>query len=122
MQQTKQLTAEPGGQYLSGVTNKPIQDPRQILHSLDAWRETLGAKMHVEGETGKNVSFLTIQALSYRFECILCRLIRRCWQQSQHADWGEWAKQRLRSALLELDMIVKRVLTNGTLLDFPMPL
>ncbi|KAK1249617.1 hypothetical protein MKX08_009620 [Trichoderma sp. CBMAI-0020] len=41
--------------------------------------------------------------------------------QSQHADWSEWAKERLRAGILELDMISMRVLANGTLQDFPMP-
>jgi hypothetical protein len=68
------------------------------------------------------VYYLYIQALSYRFECILCRLIRRREQQSRHADWSEWAKQRLRSAILELDTIAMRVLASGTLQDFPISL
>ncbi|KAF4614328.1 hypothetical protein G7Y89_g15409 [Cudoniella acicularis] len=107
------------GECLSIVTNKPQQDPRQMMHPLDAWRKSLAAKMHVGGNTGTDVYYLNIQAMSYRFECILCRLIRRCWQQSRHADWSEWAKQRLRSAILELDTIAMRVLASGTLQDFP---
>jgi len=90
------------------------------MHPLDAWRKSLAAKMHVGGNNGTDVYYLNMQALSYRFECILCRLIRRCWQQPQHADWSEWAKQRLRSAILELDTIAMRVLASGTLQDFPM--
>lgn len=93
-----------------------------MMHPLDAWRKSLAAKMHVDGNTGTDVYYLNIQAMSYRFECILCRLIRRCWRQSRHADWSEWAKQRLRSAILELDTIAMRVLASGTLQDFPMSL
>ncbi|KUJ21871.1 uncharacterized protein LY89DRAFT_637897 [Mollisia scopiformis] len=104
------------GQCLSIVTNKPQQDPRQMMHPLDTWRTSLATKMHVVGNTGIDVYYLNIQALSYRFECVLCRLIRR---QSRHADWNEWAKQRLRSAILELDTIAMRVLAGGTLQDFP---
>lgn len=110
------------GQCLSSMTNKPQQDPRQMLHSLDAWRKSLAVKMHVDVSIGADVYYLTMQAVSYRFECVLCRLIRRCWQQTQHADWSEWAKQRLRSAILELDTITKRVLASGTLQDFPISL
>ncbi|KAK4234847.1 cutinase transcription factor 1 beta [Achaetomium macrosporum] len=107
------------GQCLSMVTNKPQQDPRQMMCTLDAWRTSLAAKMHVVGNTGTDIYYLHIQAMSYRFECILCRLVRRRWQQSQHADWSEWAKQRLRSAVLELDTIAMRVLASGNLHDFP---
>ena len=97
----------------------PQQDPRQMMNSLDSWRKSLAAKMHMDGNTGTDVYYLNIQALSYRFECILCRLIRRGCQQSGYADWSEWAKQRLRSAILELDTIAVRVLASGTLQDFP---
>ncbi|KAF2491345.1 hypothetical protein BU16DRAFT_594212 [Lophium mytilinum] len=107
------------GQCLSIVTNKPLQDPRQILHPVDDWRKSLASKMHVSGNTATDVYYLNIQAMSYRYECVLCRLIRRGLQQSQHADWSAWAKQRLRSAILELDTIAMRVLASDTLQDFP---
>ena len=116
------LTPDLVGQCLSIATNKPEQDPRQILNSLDTWRRSLATKMHIREDTGTDVYYLNIRAMSYRFECILCRLIRRSWQQSEHADWSEWAKQRLRSAILELDAISVRVLSSGTLQDFPVPL
>jgi len=106
-------------EYLSIVTSN--QDPRQ-MQQVDAWRQSLPAKMHVGENTGTDVYYLNILAMSYRFECILCRLIRRTWQQSRHTDWSEWAKQRLRSAILELDTITMRVLANGTLQDFPISL
>ncbi|EHK50763.1 hypothetical protein TRIATDRAFT_211358 [Trichoderma atroviride IMI 206040] len=109
------------GQCLSTVINKPQQDPRNMMNPLDTWRKSLATKMHVGGNIGNDVYYLDIQAMSYRFECILCRLIRHRLQQSQHADWSEWAKERLRSGILELDMISMRVLANGTLQDFPMP-
>ncbi|KAI2733482.1 transcriptional regulator family: Fungal Specific TF [Penicillium roqueforti] len=107
------------GQCLSNVTTKPQQDPRQMFHSLDSWRKSLPVKMHMNENIGTDVYYLAMQAMGYRFECILCRLIRRCWQQTHHADWSEWVKQRLRSAILELDTITKRVLASGTLQDFP---
>ena len=93
-----------------------------MLHSLDTWRTSLATKMHVAGNTGTDVYYLNIQAMSYRFECILCRLIRHTSQQKKHSDWSEWAKQRLRSAILELDAIAVRVVASGTLLDFPISL
>lgn len=93
-----------------------------MMHPLDTWRKSLATKMHVGTDTGTDVYYLNMQAMSYRFECILCRLIRRRWQQSQHAEWSEWARQRLRSSILELDTIALRVLASGTLGDFPMSL
>ena len=93
-----------------------------MLHPLDAWRKSLAAKMHISGNTGTDVYYLNVQAMSYRFECVFCRLIRRHWRQSLHADWSEWAKQRLLSAILELDTITMRVLASGTIQDFPISL
>jgi hypothetical protein len=93
-----------------------------MMHPLDAWRKSLASKLHVSGNTGTDVYYLNIQAMSYRFECILCRLIARTWQQSQNEEWSEWARQRLRSAILELDTIAMRVLASGTLQEFPMSL
>lgn len=75
--------------------------------------------MHVVTNTGANVYYLHVQAMSYRFECVLCRLLHRRAQQIRHADWIEWARERLRSAILELDTIFLRVLASGTLQDFP---
>jgi hypothetical protein len=93
------------------------------MHPLDAWRKSLADKMHIGDNFshGTDVYYLDVLATSYRFESILCRLLRRRrrWH-SQHVDWSEWAKQRLRSAILELDTIAKRVLTNGNIQDFPM--
>lgn len=92
------------------------------MHPLDTWRKSLAAKMSVDGNPGTDVYYLNVQAMSYRFECILCRLIRRHWQQSRHVDCSEWAKQRLRSAILELDTIAVRVLASDTIHDFPISL
>ncbi|KAK7216836.1 hypothetical protein V2G26_004839 [Clonostachys chloroleuca] len=108
------------GQCLSDLMNRPEQDPRLVMHSLDIWRKSLAIKMHVSEDTGTDVYYLNIQAMSYRFECVLYRLMRRVWQQSQHTDRSEWVKVRLRSAILELDMVAMRVFSSGTLQNFPM--
>lgn len=92
-------------QFLATVKSKPEQDPQQMMQPLDEWRKFLPAKMHVDGNTETDIYYLNLQAVSYRFECIMCRLMRRLWQQSQYADWSEWAKQRLRSAILELNTL-----------------
>ncbi|KAL7974302.1 fungal-specific transcription factor domain-containing protein [Trichoderma sp. SZMC 28014] len=109
------------GQCFSNITNRQQQDLRQIMQSIDTWRESLAAKMHIGGNTSRtNIYYLDVQAMSYRFECVLCRMIGHIWQpQSRHADWSEWAKQRLQSAVLELDTIITRVLASGTIQEFP---
>lgn len=93
-----------------------------MLLPLDSWRKSLASKMHLDWNTGAEVCYLNMLAMSYRFECVLCRLIRRNWRQSQHADWDDWAEQRFHSAILELDAIAMRALASGTIQDFPITL
>lgn len=78
--------------------------------------------MNCDGVAARDIYYLNIQALAYRFECILCRRIRRACQRSGQVEWCNWAKQRVRFAILELDTIAMRVLASETLEDFPMPL
>ncbi|KAK4503089.1 hypothetical protein PRZ48_006516 [Zasmidium cellare] len=108
------------GQCLSALINKPQQDPRQIMHSIDGWRKSLPSILHLDDNAGHDLYYIHLQALSYRYECILCRLIRR--QRNRPEEWKEWAKQRLRAATLELDTMAMRVLASGTLQDFPISL
>ena len=75
--------------------------------------------MQVDDNTGTDVYYLNMQAVSYRFESVLCCRIR---QQSAHQGWVDWARQRFRNAVLELATIAMRVLARGTLLNFPISL
>ncbi|RMJ17995.1 hypothetical protein CDV36_002310 [Fusarium kuroshium] len=107
------------GECLSTVKNDCKQDVRQLMRPLDTWRTSLAEKMGItdpfhDGE----IYYPETLAVSYRFEAIMCRLLRRCWR-SRNVSGSEWAKQRLRSAIFELDTIAKRVLANGTIRKFP---
>ncbi|KAK0718430.1 hypothetical protein B0T26DRAFT_741413 [Lasiosphaeria miniovina] len=97
-------------------------DPRQGTKLLDAWRMSLAEKLDFRGESPEaDIHYAELRALSYRFEATACRQIRR---RCLHADaknegQAEWARQRLRSAIFELDSITGRMLANGTLHMFP---
>ncbi|KAH7109788.1 hypothetical protein EDB81DRAFT_375234 [Dactylonectria macrodidyma] len=58
-------------------------------------------------------------ASSYRFECILLRLMCPRWQ-SRDLTRSEWTKCRLRLAVFELDTIVGRMLANNALSEVPL--
>lgn len=92
------------------------------MYPMDAWRKSLASRLHVGENTKSDRHYLNLQGTSYRFECILCRWIRRGWQQPPPADWSDWVKERLQSAILELDAIFMRILASGTLLEYPMSL
>ncbi|CEJ91840.1 hypothetical protein VHEMI07528 [[Torrubiella] hemipterigena] len=101
---------------LSLIKTKSPQDPRPSLNPLDAWRKSLAAKMHINNTAETDVYYLNMQAMSYRLECILFRVIRHRWPNT---EWSDWPTQRLRAAILELDTIAMRVLAKGTIRDFP---
>ncbi|KAK0716845.1 hypothetical protein B0T26DRAFT_750994 [Lasiosphaeria miniovina] len=97
-------------------------EPRQGTRLLDAWRMSLAEKLDFRGESPEaDIHYAELRALSYRFEATACRQIRR---RCLHADFkndgqAAWARQRLRSAIFELDSITGRMLANGTLHMFP---
>ncbi|KAH8738441.1 hypothetical protein BGZ61DRAFT_440039 [Ilyonectria robusta] len=107
------------GRLLSAITNDQEKDPRQLIRPLDAWRMSLAEKMQIRDQSSDgDMYYAELRGSSYRFEFVICRLIRRRWQ-SRDAERCEWAKQRLRSAIFELDAIAGRMLANGTIQDFP---
>ncbi|KAF4470374.1 cutinase transcription factor 1 beta [Fusarium albosuccineum] len=118
-----ELTLVVVGRCLSALADEQLQDPRQLICPLDAWRLALTDKMGTRDPSyGGDICFYEALAMSYRFESIACRrLRRRRWhgEEDRDASWSEWTKQRLRSAIFELDTIVSRVLTNGTIHKFP---
>lgn len=109
----------PARDGLSAVKIKTEQDPRQIMGQLDTWRQSLAPKLHLGGVSEENIHYVHLRALSYRIECILCRLMGRLLQGSEHSEWTEWAKQRQRLSMLELDAITMRVFASGALLNLP---
>ncbi|CAH0053554.1 unnamed protein product [Clonostachys solani] len=105
------------GHPLNTTSDVAGQDPLTFMLPLEEWRVSLAERMGIRNQSyGREAYYPEIMARSYLFECILCRhLLRR-----QEVKWGDWAKQRLRSAIFELDAIVGRVLANGTIKKFPM--
>jgi hypothetical protein len=90
------------------------------MQPLDSWRRLLPERMQTAHSLQENDIFL-LEALttSYRFECITFRLLRRGRWKVRDTNVREWAQQRFRSALLELDTIVKRVLVDNTIREMP---
>lgn len=83
---------------------------------------SLAEKMQIRDQSSDgDIYYAELRGSSYRFEFVISRLIRRRWQ-SRDAERCEWAKQRLRSAMFELDAIAGRMLANGTIQDFPVSL
>jgi hypothetical protein len=66
-----------------------------------------------------DIYLLEALTTSYRFECIMFRLLCRGRWKVRDTRVREWAQQRFRSAMLELDTIVKRVLVDNTIREMP---
>ncbi|KAF5574293.1 cutinase transcription factor 1 beta [Fusarium pseudocircinatum] len=110
------------GNVMSVVTssNPSAEEIHKRILPLDAWRTSLPDRMHLlasfaDGE----IYHLEALTTSYRFECIMCRLLRRGRWQMSDGSLREWAQQRFRSAIFELDTIVKRVMINNTIQKLP---
>ncbi|EAU36048.1 predicted protein [Aspergillus terreus NIH2624] len=107
------------GRLVSAVADDQGMDPQQVIRPLATWRMTLADKMQMQDpSTEGDIYYADLLGSSYRFESTICRSIRHAWQ-SRDTDRYEWAKARLRAAILELDAIARRISINGTIQKFP---
>ncbi|KAF4992927.1 hypothetical protein FGRMN_6871 [Fusarium graminum] len=105
---------------MSVITSGAPQDLHSMIQPLDDWRMLLRGRMRLDDSPPDSEIFV-LEALttSYRFECIMCRLLGRGRWKVQDTSVREWAQQRFQSGTLELDTIVKRVLINDTIHQLP---
>lgn len=93
-----------------------------MIRPLDKWRISLADKMQMQDPSPEgDIYHAELLGSSYRFESTICRLVRHS-SQSREADRYNWAKERLRAAVFELDAIARRVSANGTIQKFPVSL
>ena len=72
-------------------------------------------------KVGENIWCTHLLATSYRFECVIYRILRTWWQDKD-PEQHVWAKNRLRASIFELDTIIGRIVASDTLLKFPLSL
>ncbi|KAM5347641.1 hypothetical protein ACJ41O_007465 [Fusarium nematophilum] len=94
------------------------RDPESVVQPLEAWRDSLRAALQMNSQSQLDMTSSFLLASSYRFECILLRLLRPKWQ-SLDPTRSEWARRQLRYATFELDTITGRMLACNTLLEAP---
>ncbi|KAM5359977.1 hypothetical protein ACJZ2D_014071 [Fusarium nematophilum] len=97
------------------------RDPESVVQPLEAWRDSLRAALQMNSQSQLDMTSSFLLASSYRFECILLRLLRPKWQ-SLDPTRSEWARRQLRYATFELDTITGRMLACNTLLEAPLHL
>ncbi|KAF6526040.1 hypothetical protein HZS61_009084 [Fusarium oxysporum f. sp. conglutinans] len=110
------------GNVMSVVTSSTpsAEEIHKRILPLDAWRTSLPDRMQLMASFADGeIYHLEALTTSYRFECIMCRLLRRGRWQMSDGGLREWAQQRFRSAIFELDTIVKRVMINNTIQKLP---
>lgn len=109
------------GHLISAITQDHEKDPRQIIRPLDSWRMSLAEKLQIRDQApDDDIYYAELRGSSYRFETMICRLIRH--RRPRDTDRCEWARQRLRSAMFELDAITRRMLEKGAIQEFPVSL
>lgn len=108
------------GTLTSVITGNTLQSMQRLIQPLDSWRASLPARMNISDSSLEHEIYL-LEALttSYRFECIMCRLLHRGRWRVHEDSVRQWAQQRFRAATLELDSILKRVLISGTIRKMP---
>lgn len=110
------------GGILSAIAQDPSSDLQQLMRPLDAWRMSLPAQLQIaNGSPNGDIYYIELQGTSYRYEATICRLLQRH-LRGVDAARSDWAKQRLRSAMFELDAITGRMLANGMLAKVPISL
>ncbi|OAQ97261.1 hypothetical protein LLEC1_04756 [Akanthomyces lecanii] len=110
------------GRVLYSVAKDPAVDLQQLMRPLDAWRMSLATQLQLCNQSPNgNIHYLDLMGTSYRYEATLCRLIQR---QLRHVDAtkSNYAKQRLRSAMLELDGVTGKILAYGMMKKVPITL
>ncbi|RSL82428.1 hypothetical protein CEP51_005176 [Fusarium floridanum] len=100
------------------LTDHHDRDPESVVQPLESWRVSLRETLQMSSQSQLDMTSSFLLASSYRFECILLRLLRPKWQSLDPAR-SEWARRQLRYAMFELDTITGRMLACNTLLEAP---
>ncbi|CEI61700.1 hypothetical protein FVEN_g2766 [Fusarium venenatum] len=108
------------GDLTTTITGEPSQDMQRVMQPLDRWRISLPIKMNLNDSSLNDDPYL-LEALttSYRFECVMCRSLRRGRWGLCTDDARKWAQGRFRAATLELDSILKKVLLGDIIRMMP---
>lgn len=110
-----------GTQCLAAVKDRRGDDPRTLTRRISDWRLALPDLLVHHLQRPDNVWSTVLLAISYRFECILLRLLG-VWWRGKDAAWYGWTRGRLREAIFELDTIAGRTWSDGTLSTLPLSL
>ncbi|KAK8141082.1 hypothetical protein G3M48_000878 [Beauveria asiatica] len=114
--------AEIYGVVVSKIIQDPCVDVASVMRPLNAWRTSLATQLQLGDQSAKcSIRYLELLGTSYRYEATSCRLIQRQ-LRSVDAPKSNAAKQRLRSAMLELDGITARLLANGMMGELMIPM
>lgn len=98
-------------------------EPDRIESRFKAWRTSLHPSLKEEHGSQPEDQYcrLVLQACSYRYECVIFRLL---WQRFKSRDMAarKQAERRLRLTMYELDILIGRALAYDLLAVLPMSL
>ncbi|UPL02224.1 hypothetical protein LCI18_013158 [Fusarium solani-melongenae] len=106
-------------QSLGIVAHRREKDVKAVIEPLDTWRSSLREALQIEDTSLFNMSYSFLIGCSYRFECILLRVLRPRWKSRDPAE-GQWVTSRLRSAMFELDTTIGKILASNGIPKLPM--
>lgn len=110
------------GEILLTIAKDPAVKLQQLMRPLDSWRTSLSTQLQLGNQSpNSSIHYLDLMGTSYRYEATLCRLIQRQ-LRCVDAPKSNYAKQRLRSAMLELDGVTGKILANDMMKKVPISL
>jgi hypothetical protein len=95
-----------------------------LTRQFAAWRSSLPEVLQIDPDPYSaegNLELTMLLALSHRFQCFLYRALRR-YYFSVHDSRHTWANQQLKMAMLGIDSLIGKMMTNGDLRMLPLSL
>lgn len=117
----------------SGELCLPIRDgrfadldgyPDDLARKFTDWRSSLPDSLRLNSNpcsVQENLEAIVLLATSFRFECILYHTLRRHYSTLDNAKHSR-ANQQLKTAMLEVDNLIGRAMTDGLLRMLPLSL
>lgn len=97
-----------------------------IVTSFNTWRvllpDTLRTDKRLLQTTNDDIWPIVLVTTCYRFECAIYRRVCRMYQTRKEIYEYDWAKQQLRKAVFDFDMIIGKVMAYDMLSRLPLSL
>lgn len=95
-----------------------------IIRQFSDWRSSLPDLLRPEADchhTGTNLESIMLSITGFRFECMLYHALRRRYAGNDKLKY-DYANQQLKTAMLEIDHLIGKAITEGIIRMLPISL